>query len=350
MSEIGPAPTLRTTVSRMFRVLIRARCPPPQAPPLSTPATLAGMASARVAVIGAGLSGVACAQALRERGVAVEVFERGRAPGGRMASPTLHGRRVDMGAAYLTVKEPDFAAVVDGWVARGLARPWTDTFDVVSPDGRDVTAGPVRFATPDGLRSLVRDLLPADVRFESAVQSLDELTHDAVVLAMPDPQAARLLPQTCEWVEYEPVVAVAAGWNERNWTMTDAAFVNDDPDVSFVADDGSRRGDGAPVLVAHTTATRARAHLDRPDDAVAPVLAALRRLFGTAEEPSWTHAHRWTFAKPAGTHGDAEFGLTTTGRPLGLCGDAWCPSGAPRVESAWLSGRRLGAALAASVL
>lgn len=308
------------------------------------------MASPRVAVVGAGLSGVACAQALQEQGVSVEIFERGRAPGGRMASPALHGRRVDLGAAYFTVKDPDFSAVVDGWVARGLARPWTDTFDVISPDGRDAAAGPVRFATPDGLRSLVRDLLPDGVRLESTVEALDHLTHDAVVLAMPDPQAARLAPQACEWVEYEPVVAVAAGWPQRNWTVTDAAFVNDDPDVSFVADDGSRRGDGAPVLVAHTTATRARAHLDRPDDAVAPVLAALRRLLGVEQAPLWTHAHRWTFAKPAATHGDAEFGLTTAGRLLGLCGDAWCPSGAPRVESAWLSGRRLGAALAATLI
>ncbi|AQA03921.1 hypothetical protein BVC93_17465 [Mycobacterium sp. MS1601] len=307
------------------------------------------MASPRVAVIGAGLSGVACAQALHERGVAVELFERGRAPGGRMASPTLHGRRVDMGAAYFTVKDPDFSAVVEGWVARGLAHRWTDTFDVISPDGRDVTAGPVRFATPDGLRSLVRDLVPDDVRLESTVEALDRLTHDAMVLAMPDPQAARLAPQAAEWVEYEPVIAVAAGWPERHWTLTHAAFVNDDPDVSFVADDGSRRGDGAPVLVAHTTATRARAHLDCPDDAVAPVLATLGRLCGTVGEPSWAHAHRWTFAKPAGTHGDAEFGLLNSGRPLGLCGDAWCPSGAPRVESAWLSGRRLGTTLAATL-
>jgi predicted NAD/FAD-dependent oxidoreductase len=308
------------------------------------------MGSPRVAVIGAGLSGAACAQALRERGVAVEILERGRGPGGRMASPTLHGRRVDVGAAYFTVKDPGFTAVADEWVARGLARPWTDTFDVVSPGGRDVTTGPVRFATPDGLRSLVRDLLPDDVRVEAPVDSLDDLRHDAVVLAMPDPQAARLAPQACEWVDYEPVVAVAAGWPQRQWTVDDAAFVNDDPDVSFIADDGARRGDGAPVLVAHTTSTRARAHLDRPDDAAAPVLAAVRRLLDISQEPSWTHTHRWTFAKPSGTHGDAEFGLLDAGRPLGVCGDAWCPSGAPRVESAWLSGRRLGAALAATLL
>lgn len=317
---------------------------------LGAAATLAGMASPRVAVVGAGLSGVACAQALREQDITVEIFERGRAPGGRMASPMLHGRRVDMGAAYFTAKDPGFSAIADEWVSRGLARPWTDTFDVVSANGHGVTAGPIRFAAPGGLRSLVRDLLPEDVvRLESTVDSLDDLSHDAVALAMPDSQAARLAPDACEWVDYEPVIAVAAGWPVRTWSFAAAAFVNDDPDVSFVADDGARRGDGAAVLVAHTTAARALMHLDRPDDAVTPVLSALRRVTGIAEGPAWTHAHRWTFAKPAGTHGDAEFGLVTSGRPLGICGDAWCPSGAPRVESAWLSGQRLGAALAAAL-
>lgn len=305
------------------------------------------MASPRVAVIGAGLSGAACAQALQDRDIEVEIFERGRAPGGRMASPTLHGRRVDMGAAYFTVKDPSFIAIADGWVARGLARPWTDSFDVFTPADHDVTTGPMRFAAPGGLRSLVRDQLPCGVRVEAPVESLDDLTHDAVVLAMPDPQAARLAPEACEWVTYEPVIAVASGWPDRSWAFTDAAFVNDDPDLSFIADDGARRGDGAAVLVVHTTADRAQTHLDRPDDAVAPVLSALRRITGIDAASTWTHAHRWTFAKPTSTHGDADFGLGATGRPLGICGDAWCPSGAPRVESAWLSGSRLAASLAA---
>ncbi|MEH3141356.1 MAG: NAD(P)-binding protein [Mycobacterium kyogaense] len=301
----------------------------------------------RVAVLGAGLSGAACAQALRERGVTVEIVERGRGPGGRMASPTVQGRRVDLGAAYFTVKESAFQTVVDDWASRALARPWTDTFDVLSPGGRDSTTGPMRFAAGGGLRSLVADLLPDDVRYGTPIDTLDDLPHDAVVLAMPDPQAARLTSAPPgDWAAYDPVIAVAAGWPQRSWS-TDAAFVNDDPDLSFLADDGSRRGDGAAVLVAHSTADRARRHLENPDQAVAPMVAAMRRLLDIAGEPDWTHVHRWTFAKPADTHGDAEFHLDTTGRPVGLCGDSWCPSGAPRVEAAWLSGQRLGAALAA---
>src|SRR3954451_11686014 len=229
----------------------------------------------RVAVIGAGISGASCANVLRGHGIAVDVIERGRAAGGRMASPTLHGRRVDIGAAYFTAKEPEFAALVDGWANRGLVREWTDTLDVFSADGHSRASGPMRYAARDGLRSLVRAALPDDIRSGDAVGALDELDHDAGVLAMPDSQAARLAPGAADWVEYEPVDAVAAAWPQRCWTIADAAFVNDDADLTIVADDGSRRGDGAAVLVAHTTARRAGAHLARPGDAVLPVLDAL---------------------------------------------------------------------------
>jgi hypothetical protein len=296
---------------------------------------------ASVLVVGGGISGAACAAALRAAGVAVSVRERGRAPGGRLAAPELHGRRVDLGAAYFTVEDDGFRALVDEWQRAGLARPWTDTFEVVSGDQRDSKSGPMRWAAPNGLRSLARHLLDDATVLKDEITALGDST-DVTVLAMPDPQAARIT-DVPDAVDYEPVLALAAGWDERCWPIRDAAFVNDDPDISLVVDDGARRGDGAPVLVVHTTAERARRHLADPDQAVAPVLTALRRSLGVDAQPSWTHVHRWTFAKPAGTHGDAPFHLE--GR-VGLCGDSWCPRGAPRVEAAWLSGHRLGVALA----
>lgn len=306
----------------------------------------------RVLVVGAGVAGAACATALRHAGCAVTVRERGRAAGGRLAAPTLHGRRVELGAAYFTVQDAAFDAVVEDWAARGLARRWTDTFDACSADGRSSKSGPMRWAAPNGLRFLARDLLTGiDVELGVEVTDLGS-EHAAVVLAMPDPQVLRLVARSWaavlpDVVDYQPVIAVAAGWPQRCWPIEHAAFVNDDPDIAFVADDGARRGDGAPVLVVHTTAELAREHLHDPDAAVQPALQALSRVLGVRAEPEWTHPHRWTFAKPTGTHGDEPFLLTSTGdRPLGVCGDSWCPQGSPRVESAWLSGHRLGAELA----
>jgi renalase len=298
-----------------------------------------------VTIVGAGIAGAACAVALRAGGVPVRVLERGRAPGGRMAAPSLRGRRVDIGAGYFTVRDEGFRAVVDAWSAAGLARPWTDTFAIVAP-GKAVstTTGPMRWATPDGLRSLVRALLvDVEVVTGSVVESLPD---GDVVLAMPDPQAARLVP-VADAVDYEPVIAVVCEFAGRGWPFADAAFVHDHPDLSFIADDGSRRGDQAPVLVAHSSAGRAALHLDDPDSAVGPIVAALWELLDLPE-PVWTHSHRWTLAKPAGQHG-ASFGWTELpdGRRVGLAGDQWCPHGSPRVESAWRSGTDLAAAIIA---
>ena len=295
-----------------------------------------------VTVVGAGMAGAACAAELHRAGRAVRLIERGRAPGGRMASPLVHGRRVDLGAGYFTVRDDGFRAVVEDWRRRGLARPWTDTFAVLEAGhAPTTTTGPMRWAAPGGLRTLVREVL--DVLPIETEQVVDVLPDGPVVLAMPDVQAARLVA-VADAVENRPTIAVACGYAERCWPFADAAFVRDHPDVTFVADDGARRGDGASVLVAHTTPERAARHLDDPDQAIGPVIDALHELLGVGE-PIWTQSHRWTFAQPAGQH-DAAFGLVTVdGREIGLAGDQWCPGGSPRVESAWRSGTDLARAM-----
>ena len=108
------------------------------------------MSRARVLVVGAGISGAACAVALRAAGIDVTVRERSRAPGGRLASPLLGGRRVDIGAAYFTVQDDGFARVVAGWQQRGLARPWADTFAVFGEAERTTTSGAQRWAARGG--------------------------------------------------------------------------------------------------------------------------------------------------------------------------------------------------------
>ena len=53
-----------------------------------------------VAIIGAGMAGAACAYSLKQRGVDVVVFDKGRKPGGRMTSKRTADGYLDLGAQY----------------------------------------------------------------------------------------------------------------------------------------------------------------------------------------------------------------------------------------------------------
>lgn len=307
-----------------------------------------------VVVVGAGIAGVACANELARAGIPVEVRERARVTGGRMASKRFDGRPADLGAAYLTVDDPDFAAVVEEWRAAGLVREWTDTFLAYGPDGRQDRPGPCRWAAPRGLRSLVehlaRDLTVAHNRLVMTVEPgprVDGRPAEAVVLAMPGPQAALLLDPALAAAtravarqRWSSALTGVLRFSARHWPDFAGAFVNDHPVLGLVCDDGDRRGDRAPVLVAHTTPEFAAGHLLQPTAAAPTIEEAVRDLLGLPEPAELTHVHRWTYAKPV-AGGDGTYHLDDDG--IGLAGDAF---GRPRVQSAWRSGRDLGRALA----
>jgi predicted NAD/FAD-dependent oxidoreductase len=88
------------------------------------------MNSASVAVIGAGLAGLACARRLAGAGVQVRVFESQRAAGGRLATRRFEAASFDHGAQYLTVTDLGFRQIVEdahGAGATGLWQPeWPD--------------------------------------------------------------------------------------------------------------------------------------------------------------------------------------------------------------------------------
>lgn len=306
-----------------------------------------------VVVVGAGLAGVACARELRAAGVGVRILDRGRVSGGRMASRRLWERRVDLGASYFTVSDDGFAAIVDDWAARGLAREWTDTFTVLGDAPAVSKTGPVRWGTPGGLRSLVEDLATGLDVERREVGDLAEVDAAVVVLAMPDPQARRLVgshPVAGVLVrDWEPVIAVAGHWPQRTWDEVsptgrfDAAFVDGDPHLSWVADDGRRRGDDRPVLVAHSTPELAARHLVEPAGAAPAILGSLGRRLGVGA-PDDVHVHRWTFARPVGERHASYAVVDGADTIVGVCGDGW--GAAPKVETAWVSGARLGQALA----
>ena len=312
------------------------------------------MAIVTVTVVGAGIAGLACARVLVDAGIDVRVLERAPVVGGRLATRRYDGRPADIGAAYFTVSDPAFEAVVDGWRDAGLAREWTDTLVAFEDGRREDRPGPMRWAAPGGLRSLAERLADGlTVKLQHAVTAVepgpmvDGVPVDAVVLAMPGPQALDVLDPclrsaraAAEGQDWQPSFAVTLRYPERAWPDFHGAFVNGHDILTTICDDGDRRGDHAPVLVAHTTSAYTQSRLGAHDRVIAEVEDAVEAVLGLPARPVTGYAHQWLHARPD-TPDTAPFHLDEDN--VGVCGDAW---GASRVQTAWLSGTALGRALA----
>ncbi len=303
----------------------------------------------RVGIVGAGMAGLSCADALAAAGHAPVLFDKGRGPGGRMSTRRVEvaGRTLtfDHGAQYMTARDPGFVAQVEAWEARGVAARWP-------------AAGPDAWVGVPGMSAPVRALAAAhDVRWTTRIDALrhdadgwtlhgsNDDPFDAVVIALPAEQAAALLAPR------HPTFAATAAASRTLpcWTVM-AAFaepLGDAPDtvkdagpIGWAARDGAKPGrSGKESWVIQAAPDWSREHLEDTPEAVAPaLLALLARHLGIARpEPVHLQAHRWRYARsrpPA----DAPGALWDADMRLGVCGD-WLL--APRIEAAWASGRRL---------
>lgn len=329
-------------------------------------------------IVGGGMSGLAAATVLGEH-MPVTVLDRGHRVGGRMGTTVLRegpwrGHVTDLGAAYLTARDPRFKAVVADWVDRGLLRLWTESLLVAQGDRiNGESSGIPRFASGLGLRSLPEDMvagmapsvtvvpeatanriqvIPSGFITETQGRS-STATHryagDRMLLCLPGPQALSLLASTdasqvphtlnaARSQHYQPIITVVAQWNQRRWQRFSGCFVNDNPKVSFVADDGDRRGDSAAVLVAHSSHEFAQGHLGDPTAVEREVIDTVRRLFDIDTEPVAVLTRRWSLARPMPQDdANALFAYDDVG--IGVAGDAFSPN--PRIEVAWVSGVEL---------
>ncbi|WP_253899897.1 NAD(P)/FAD-dependent oxidoreductase [Corallococcus carmarthensis] len=320
----------------------------------------------RVAVIGAGMSGLALARVLTGAGFGVRVLDKGRGPGGRLSTrKSADGGTFDHGAQYFTARDPLFRALVEAWMAEGIAAEWhgrigTLTRGVVGP-----AKAPVRYVGVPGMNAVAKALADGlDVRTGVRVERVERegrawrLTSETgedlglaevVVAAVPAPQAVPLLAGAPELAaqagsaRLSPCWAVMARFDAPVAVALDGAFVEDSP-LSWVARDTSKPG-RAPGerWVLHGSPEYSAAHLEETAEAMAPKLvAAFSQALGRDVHAVEAVAHRWRFAMPsppieASSLYDAALGL-------GACGD-WCAG--PRVEGAFLSGVALARRIAA---
>jgi len=301
-----------------------------------------------VAIVGAGIAGLAAAKELRAAGIEPTVFEKSCGLGGRMATRRAGDYQFDHGAQYFTAKGERFRAVVADWRATGSTGLWGDDRHVGTPGmvaparalagDLDVLHG---FQVSALLRAgtgdwMIRSSDPADVAATGP--------FDAVILALPAPQAAPFVTPTgvaldgLADVRMAPCWALLIGAGLRPH-LPGGALRPDDPVIGWIADNTSKpeRSAYGCSLVVHATPAWSRANLElAPEAAAAVLLEHARKLVEIDASPSYLVAHRWRFALveqaagvPCVWNADAR---------LGACGD-WCIG--PRVEAAFDSGEAM---------
>jgi len=311
-----------------------------------------------VAVIGAGLSGLTAARPLADHGHRVQVFEKSRGAGGRMATRRNDPYRFDHGAQYFTVRDRRFRKMVDSWVQSDLVRQWKGRIRVIrSGELQKETGTHRRYVAVPGMNALARHLAHRlEIGFNVRVQEirksrqalvlLDENggilgSFDAVIVSAPPAQSARLLQgltsltDTLDKVQMDPCWAVMLAFKKPLELAFDGAFVHDS-DLVWVARNSSKPGRGKEECwILHAGAEWSRNHLEVDSKAVIQHLtASFFADTGIARiEPVLTAAHRWRYARARNPL--AEGCLWDRQVKIGVCGD-WCCNS--RIEGAFLSG------------
>ena len=312
----------------------------------------AARSQGKFAVIGAGVSGLACARTLIDAGFSVQVFDKGRRPGGRVSSRTIEseGRTFsfDYGAKYFTARHPHFRAVVADLSKRNLAAPWPVA-------GKDAWVGTPAMATlvealADGIEvawgTTVTALSPRNGEWAVQTDNSGMQSFERLVLAMPAEQTA-VLTETADsglaWraaaSNSEPCWTLMLGFSER---LPIADDILQGEDISSATRNLSRPSrQGCETWVVHAGADWSRRHLEHEPAAIRTLLyERFAALVGREVQPVYARAHRWRYAfstpRDEGCYWNDAMGI-------GACGD-WLL--ASDIESAWLSGRMLGKKIA----
>jgi len=301
------------------------------------------MAGAKAGIVGAGMAGIAAGRALAARGFSVALLDKGRAPGGRVATrraATEAGEvRFDHGAQYIRAADARFAEAL----AAAGARPWPDPTRVVGVPG--MSALPRALAGGLEVRCGVEI---GSLRREGAAWFADAHgPFETLVVTAPAEQARRLLPEAfgapLAAIRYAPCWTAMALFPAR-LPLPDTLRPEGGHAIGWAARDSAKPGRDAAreAWVIQAAPAFSREHLERPAEEVAPrLLAALAERAG-APLPAPLHlaAHRWRFSLLERALG-APF-LWDPALRLGYASDG-CLGG--RVEAAWLSGRALGEAV-----
>ncbi len=342
-----------------------------------TPKSSPALVPSRIAVIGAGMAGIACARTLMQAGHEVQVFEKSRGAGGRMSTRRTEFGSFDHGTQYFTVRDPRFKKALD--TSPELVKAWrANTIQVQDPAGRVVVAAKPQqhehWVGAPGMNAIVRHWAePTVLHLQTQVMQIEtdrlqpqrwqlqttgpgESTQvhagfDAVLLALPSMQAhtllraSRLMPQVqaqLAEVDVAPCWTLMLAFPQAvrgsafgpHWQAARSAHHR----ISWLARETSKPGrESIERWTVQASPDWSLRHLEDDAERVkAKLLRAFTEVTGIRATPPYAEVHRWRYAQTIKPLGQSH--VWDASQRLGLCGD-WCLG--RRVEDAFVSGLEL---------
>lgn len=312
----------------------------------------------RVAVIGAGLSGLRCASLLANAGLTVSVFEKSRGTGGRLSSSRLGALTADLGVPFIETQLPDFRewllqhpGTIERW------RPYQTDFALTQPIQsleRELWVGVPR-------SSMLTRLLAEGVHLHTETRvsvawpdrqgillrddQTEMLGHfDTVIIATPAPQAVPLLDalqssQTrAAAVKMQPAWVLSLELEERPASLAHIDLIEGEhPEFSRILRDSSKPQRSGEVWTLQANSAWSEAYLNLSGETVMhELVAALVALTGDPVQVSQYRAHRWLYCDTQ--HSESVNALWDPHKGVGVCGE-WLAGGG--VDGAWKSGSEL---------
>ena len=312
----------------------------------------------KIAIVGAGMSGITAGLYLQNNGYEVNLYEKSRGPGGRMATRRVDDLAFDHGAQYFTARHERFRHQVNAWVEAGAVKEWTGRIGVLDQGTIDSKPSTTRrYVGTPRMSALTRHMSASlDVAYNTRISNVTYAdaswtletesgqtteAYDGLLITVPPEQALPFLSHSPDLhdqvraVSMRPCWAVMLVYDTPLSIPLDGAFVHNSP-LSWICRNG-QKPERPPheTWVLHSSPDWAEQHLEMTREQVLPLLVhAFQEAVGEdLQAASFAKAHRWRYAlaqNPLSTGC-----LWDPAKHLAVSGD-WCNSS--RVEGAYLSG------------
>ncbi|MGG6294801.1 NAD(P)/FAD-dependent oxidoreductase [Leptolyngbya sp. AN02str] len=330
-----------------------------------------------VAIVGAGMAGLHCAQQLQQAGYRVVIVEKSRGLGGRVATRRLAGTWADHGLRCLEEQGPHTQSLIQLGCDRALLHPWSHP--VYQADSAGLLPGVVapRYVATHGITAIAKakaeglDIRRGQRVFQLAAtdeatwkltlepiasEPLQALQAKALVMTAPAPQTAELLAPLVDaglsrdWVsqvqsiEYDPCITAIAAYTNTELAQAQALpwggvqFALPHALAWIGLDNRKQTVAQIPVAVVQSSAQFAEQWFDEPDLPTVGrsllTLAADNLSQVWLQNPAELQVHRWRYAFVRSPLRQTCLS-TTVPLPL-VCGGDWC--GGTNLEAALRSG------------